>query len=81
MFCYCVDALLKGATSVGNSNNKMYPGVSLKCFSVGPTRHNAAAATADATAATTSAAAAAAETAASTAAVTSAAAAAAQPIA
>ena len=41
---------------LGNSNNKMYPGVSLKCFSGGPTRHNAAAATADATAATTSAA-------------------------
>ena len=70
---------------LGNSNNKMCPGVSLKCFSGGPTRHNAAAAaTADATAATTSAAAvaaAAADTAAGATAVTSAAAAAAQPIA
>ena len=56
----------------------MYPGVLLKCFSGGPTRHNATAA--DATTATTSAAAvaAAADTAAA-AAVTSAAAAAAQP--
>ena len=70
---------------LGNSNNKMYPGVSLKCFSGGPTRHNAAAATADATAATTSAAAvaaAAAETDAATAAtVTPTSATAAQPIA
>ena len=70
---------------LGNSNNKMCPGVSLKCFSGGPTWHNAAAATADATAATTSAAAvaaAAADTAAATAAtVTPAAATAAQPIA
>ena len=69
---------------LGNSNNKMCPGVSLKCFSGGPTRHNAAA-TVDGTAATTSAAAVAAaaatDTVAAATAVTFAAAAAAQHIA